>query len=302
MDKIETIRAFLKVVETGGFTPAAREMNLSRSAVSKYVSHLENDLGTQLLNRTTRQVKATETGAAFYDRCVTILSDLRDAELSVTNLQENPMGNLKINAPMSFGTLHLSGAVVDFMEKYPDINVQAVLNDRFVDPVQEGYDVTIRIADLPDSSLIAKKLTPANRVLCASPQYIANSDQLRHPKDLRNHPCLHYGYLATGNVWRFQSDSKDISVQINGILCSNNAEILHNGVLRGMGIALLPTFIVGPDLQSGRLVPLLQEFELSALGIYALYPPNRQLSTKVRLFIDFLAERFGNTPSWDCVS
>jgi DNA-binding transcriptional LysR family regulator len=302
MDKFAAMRAFAKVVENEGFAAAGRELRLSRSAVSKYVAELERGLGTQLFNRSTRHVSPTESGLAFHEKCVAILAALEDAERAVSDLQDRPSGTLKINAPMSFGILHLGRALADFMARYPDVRVELSLNDRFVDPVEEGFDVTIRIADLPDSSLIAKKIAPANLVVCASPDYLGKAGTPAHPSELRAHRCLNYGYSASGNQWRFSGPNGPVGVRIDGVLCSNNGQVLCDAAERGLGIALLPTFIVGAALQEGRLSTVLTEFRAPEIAMYAIYPPNRHLTAKVRLLIEFLSGCFGDPPYWDLVS
>ena len=301
MDKLESLRAFTKTVERASFSTAGRELRLSRSAVSKYVRELEEALGVQLLNRTTRKVSPTENGQAYYERCVAILADLDEADRAITQLQAEPRGLLRVNAPMSFGTLHLSRAIADFMAKYPELRVQLVLSDQLIDPLQEGFEVTLRIAELGSSNLVARKLVPANRVICASPAYLARRGTPGHPRELRSHDCLAYGYLATGNQWKLTGPDGDHWIQIPWTLCANNAELLRDAALAGNGIALLPTFIAGADLQEGRLVAILPEYKAPALSLYAVYPPTRHLSAKVRLFIDFLVERFGARPYWDLV-
>lgn len=302
MDKFEAVRIFTKVVENHGFTAAAQVLGLSRSSVSKTVSQLEKSLGAQLLNRSTRFVSPTDTGAAYYDRCVTILADLEDADKAVQELQGEPRGSIRLNAPMSFGTLHLGSAIADFIAAYPEVRVEAALNDRVIDPVQEGFDLTIRIGELVDSSLIARKLAPANRVLCASPDYLKDHCAPEKPADLKFHNCLHYGYLPTGNMWRLKGPHGEVTtVQIEGVLCSNNAEMLMAGAIKGAGIALLPTFIAGAELQAGQLVSVLPDYRPPEITVYALYPPNRHLSVKLRLLIDFLSKRFGDPPYWDLV-
>jgi DNA-binding transcriptional LysR family regulator len=301
MDKLNSIRAFTKVVQHGSFAAAARDLRLSRSAVSKYVMELEEELGVQLLSRTTRSVTATENGQAYYERCLAILSDLEEADLAATRLQAEVRGLLRINAPMSFGTLHLARAVADFMEKYPDLRIQLVLSDQQVDPVQEGFDVTLRIADLPSSSMIARRIAPARRSICASPSYLARHGTPNHPDDLRGHACLTYGHLATGNQWKLTGPDGDHWIAVPWTLCTNNAEVLRDAALQGRGIALLPTFIAGADFQQRRLATILPSYQAPEISIYALYPETRHLSPKVRVFIDFLAERFGGRPYWDLV-
>jgi DNA-binding transcriptional LysR family regulator len=301
MDKLSSIRAFTKVVEHGGFAAAARELRLSRSAVNKYVIELEQELGVQLLARTTRRVTPTENGQAYYERCRAILADLEEADVAVTRLQSEPRGLLRINAPMSFGTLHLGRAVADFMEKHPQLQIQLVLSDQLIDPVQEGFDLTLRIADLPSSSLIARRIAPAVRVVCAAPSYLERRGVPKHPDDLRHHDCLAYGHLATGNQWKLVGADGDHWIRIPWTLCTNNAEVLRDAAVCGRGIALLPTFIAGADLQDGRLRTILPDYKPPEISIYAVYPQTRHLSVKVRLFIDFLVERFGGRPHWDLV-
>ena len=301
MDKLNSIRAFTKVVQHSSFAAAARDLRLSRSAVSKHVIELEQELGGQLLSRTTRSVTATENGQAYYERCLAILSDLEEADLSATRLQAEVRGLLRINAPMSFGTLHLARAVADFMEKYPDLRIQLLLSDQQVDPVQEGFDITLRIADLPSSSMIARRIAPARRAICASPSYLARHGTPKHPDDLRGHACLTYGHLATGNQWKLTGPDGDHWIAIPWTLCTNNAEVLRDAAVQGRGIALLPTFIAGADFQQGRLATILPGYQAPEISIYAIYPETRHVSLKVRVFIDFLVERFGGRPYWDLV-
>ena len=299
MDKLTSIRAFIRVVDLGSFSEAARSMRLSRSAISKYVIDLETELGVQLLHRTTRSASPTDNGRLYYERCVTILSDLEEADLTVSQLQAAPRGTLRVNAPMSFGTLHLGGAIAAFMEQYPDLNIHLILSDQQIDTVQEGFDVTIRIADMSDSSLIARRIVPAHRVLCASPDYLKRHGTPKHPDDLRTHECLSYDYLGTGAQWKLTGKDGVHWLHVPAKLCSNNAEILRDAAVGGQGIALLPTFIASPDLRAGRLRNILTAYKAPELSVCALYPPTRHLSTKVRAFIDFLVERFGDRPAWD---
>jgi DNA-binding transcriptional LysR family regulator len=301
MDKLTSIRAFTKVVAHGSYSEAARELRLSRSAVSKYVIELEEELGVQLLHRTTRSTSPTENGQAYYERCLAILADLEEADLAVSRLQAEPRGLLRVNSPMSFGTMHLGSALAGFMEKYPEVRFQVVLSDALLDPVEEGFDVTLRIADLPSSSLIARKIAPAHRVICAAPAYLDRRGTPHHPNDLRSHDCLDYGHLATGNQWKLIGPDGDHWIAVHWTLCANNGETLRDAAVKGRGIALLPTFIVGADLQQGTLRSILSDYKAPELALYAIYPPNRHLSVKVRLFIDFLVERFGGRPYWDLV-
>ncbi len=296
MDKFDSLRAFTQVVNSGGFAAAAREMGLSRSAVNKLVIALENELGVQLLHRSTRVVTPTETGLAFYERSVEILASLEEAERSITQLQAEPKGRLRVNAPMSFGTMHLAPALANFLAQYPDLQVQLTLSDRFVDPIEEGFDITVRIAELQDSaSLIAHRLTVAERVLCAAPAYLEAHGIPQCPDDLRHHSCLHYGQLAIENQWTLVGPDGEQTMTVRGALCSNNGEVLRDAAVRGLGITLLPTFIVSQELEQGTLKQILPNYHAPELSISVLYPVNRHLSTKVRLLVDFLQEQFAQS-------
>jgi DNA-binding transcriptional LysR family regulator len=296
MDKFEQMRAFTQVVVSGGFAAAARQMGQSRSTVNKLVIALENDLGAQLLHRSTRVVTPTETGLAFYERCVEILSSLEDAERSVAQLHGEPKGRLRINAPMTFGTMHLAGAIADFIAQYPDLQVELTLSDRFIDPIEEGFDVTVRIAEpQPTSSLLVQPLIPAKRVLCASPTYLEKHGTPMHPTELRSHSCLHYGQIAIEHRWTLTGVDGEYTTIVQGVLCSNNGEVLRDAAIRGLGVTLLPRFIVEPALQQGTLQIVLPNYHPSELFIEVLYPVNRHLSTKIRLLVDFLQERFGQS-------
>lgn len=300
MDRFECMRAFTRVVDAGGFAAAARGMGLSRSVINKYVIQLEHDLGTQLLQRSTRRVTPTETGLTFYDRAVQILAELDDAIGAITELQEQPTGNLRVNAPMSFGTLHLARLVGDYMAAHPAVRLELVLNDRFVDPIEEGFDVTVRVGDPQTSaSLVAQEIVVLERVLCAAPAYLAAHGEPLHPTELKQHRCLHYGHLASASQWRLHGSRGEQSYAINCVMCSNNGEALQAAALQGQGIALLPTFIVGAALREGSLRSVLCDHRATPLSLYALYPPQRRMSAKVRRFVQLLAERFGNQPYWD---
>ncbi len=291
MDKLESMRAFTQVVEAGGFAAAARHMGLSRSAVNKLVINLEEHLQTQLLHRTTRRVAPTDAGRAYYDRCLAILADLEEAELALNRLHQEPRGSLRINAPMTFGTLHLAPLVVEFMAQYPDLYVELVLNDRRIDPIEEGFDVTLRIAaDRPGPGLIAHPLDPCPMVVCAAPAYLEHHGSPSQPQELGHHACLHYGHRSQENSWILGGDEPQ-TVTIHGPLCSNNGEVLRAAAIAGLGIAMLPEFIVESDLRSDRLRPVLSAYPPPAIQIYALYPVKRHLSAKVTRLVEFLAER-----------
>jgi DNA-binding transcriptional LysR family regulator len=289
MDKLESIKAFTQVVEIGGFAAAARHMGVSRSAVNKLVINLENDLKTQLLHRTTRTVTPTDAGRAFYQRCTGILADLAEAELALTELQQEPKGKLRINGPMTFGTLHLAPIVADFLAQYPELEIELALNDRFIDPIEEGFDVTVRIAQpLKSANLIVHHLAPSPIVLCAAPAYLDQRGTPHHPEDLKHHACLHYGHVAQDYVWTLIGPQQTHQFHVHGSLCCNNGEGLRQAALAGLGIVMLPTFIIGEDLRSGRLQQVLLDYHPPKTGIYALYPVNRHLSAKVKAWVEFL--------------
>jgi DNA-binding transcriptional LysR family regulator len=292
MDKLASLRAFVKVVELGSFSEAGRQLRLSRSAVSKYVGDLEQSLGVQLLNRTTRHASPNENGQAYFERALSVLAELDAADRAVTQLQATPRGLLRVNAPMSFGTMQLGPAIADFMEQYPELQIQLVLNDEQVDPVQDGFDVTLRIADLESSSLIARKIVAIDRQLCASPSYLEKHGTPTHPDELRSHTLLTYGFLLTGNQWKLTGKDGDHWIQPRWTLCANNAEVLRDAAIKDRGVALLPTFIADAALRDGALRSFLSTYKAPPLTLYAIYAPTRHLAVKVRLFIDFLVARF----------
>jgi len=299
LDTLEGMAVFAHVVEAKSFTAAAGRLGRSKSSVSKAISQLEDRLGARLLNRTTRRLSLTEAGAAFYERAARMLAEAEQAELAVSALQDEPRGLLRVNAPQTFGQRHLGGPVAAFLERYPGLSIEMTLDDHFVDLVDEGYDVAVRIAALPDSSLIARRLAPNRRVVCGSPAYFERAGRPQRPGDLRHHNCFGYAYQVTGDEWRFVGPDGPTSVRVSGTLSANNGAILKAALLDGLGVALLPTFAIDRELREGRLVTVLDAYEDTGTSIYAVYPHNRHLSAKVRAFVDFLAERFEPEPYWD---
>jgi len=300
IDGIGDMITFARVVEARSFSEAARRLGLSKSAVSKQVARLENRLGARLLNRTTRRISPTEVGAALYERCSRIAAEVEEAEEAVMRLHAAPRGVLRVNAPMSFGHLHLAPAIAPFLERYPEVRIDLSLTDRFVDVIDEGFDVVIRIARLENSSLIARKLAPARRIVCASPDYVRRHGSPETPADLIRHDCILYANHSTQSEWCFEDPSgRRHTVRVDGRLRIDNGDAGRAMLLGGGGVALMPTFLVGADVQAGRLVHLLPEYEDVFGGIYALYPHSRHLSPKVRAFIDHLGESFGPEPYWD---
>lgn len=293
------LAVFAKVAEVKSFTKAAEALGLSKSAVSKHVAGLEERLKARLLQRTTRRLSLTEVGTALFARAQRIVAEVEEAERAVTALSTEPRGTLRVSAPMSFGIRHLGPVLADFMVRFPALHVDLALNDRMVDIVEDGFDLAIRIAKLPDSSLIARKLCPGRRIVCASPEYWRRHGTPKTPADLKNHNCLMYTYLPNPDELRFDGPDGPVAVPVAGTLHSNNGDILRAAALAGIGFFFAPTFLVGDDVRAGRLERVLPEYDDTSLSIYAVYPHTRHLSAKVRAFIDFLAERFGGEPPWD---
>ena len=297
MDHLTGMAVFAKVVETGTFTGAAQAMGLSKGAVSKQIARLEDRLGARLLNRTTRRSSLTEVGAAFYERCRRIVAEAEEAELAVTRLHAEPRGTLRVNLPMSFGMLHMADALPDFMAAYPEISLDVTLDDRVVNVVDEGFDVVIRITELPDSSLIARRVAPFRIATCAAPAYWDAHGRPTHPDDLRHHACLLYSYLSNLNEWRYRGPDGPFAVRVDGPMRGNNGDLLRAAAVAGLGVVRSPTFIVGCDVVEGRLEQVLTEYEDDDRGIYAVYPHNRHLSAKVRAFMEFTQATLQKTSS-----
>lgn len=302
MDRLAALEAFVKVAETRSFSLAARRLKASKSAISRQVSALEAELGARLFHRTTRSLALTEAGARYLERVSRVLTDLAEADESVSAMQAVARGRLRVNAPMSFGFLHLAPALKEFCALYPQVELDLVMNDRFVDLVEEGFDVAVRIAALQDSSLVARRIAPIRLVVCASPDYVTQRGAPLTPRDLAGHDCLLNSNIPGAQEWRFQNPGgKPFSVQVSGKLAINNGDALRVAALNGLGLTVLPTFIVGRDLQSGALLSLLSEYVPQELALHAVYPHPRHLSPKVRAFVDFIADRFGPRPYWDLV-
>lgn len=299
MDRLSGLAIFAAVVEEKSFSAAAKQLGMSKSAVSKQVGKLEDRLGARLLNRTTRRLSLTEVGSTYYEHCVRILEEAEVAEAAVTRMHDRPRGTLRINAPVSFGILHLAPAICDFLEENQEIAIDMTLDDRFVDLVEEGYDVAVRIGDLKDSSLIARNLAPCRFVVCATPEYLARFGTPAVPQDLIHHNCLIYTYRNEPEWCFTDTDGERTTVKLNGTFHANNGDALRAAALEGLGILGSPTFIIGDDLRSGRLVPILCDFTFRSATVNAVYPHRRHLSPKVRAFVDFAAGRFGPEPYWD---
>lgn len=297
MDTLTGMDLFVRAVDTGSFSETARAMNLTPSAVSKQIARLEDRLGARLFNRTTRRLAPTEEGRAYYERCRQILADIEEAEAAVSQLNATPRGVLRVNMPIVFGRRHVVPAISDFLTRFPDVHLDVTMTDQFVDPIAEGVDMLIRVGELKDSSLIARKLASSRRVIIATPGYWERHGRPTLPADLAKHNCLTYAYLATGNDWRMTgADGVEHVVAVSGNLAANNGEALMAAALDGVGVALLPTWMCGPEMQCGELEEVLADYALPEPSVHAIYPPGRHLSAKVRAFVDFLVERFKQQP------
>jgi DNA-binding transcriptional LysR family regulator len=287
---------FARVVEAGSFAAAAKALGQTRAAVSKQIGALEERIGAQLLHRTTRTMHLTEIGAEFYARCARIAEEAREAERAVASLQGAPRGLLRIAAPVTFGRRYLAPLVAPFAARHPDISIDLALSDAPLEGAEDGYDVAIRIAPRADGAFFSRCLGPSRHVVCASPEYFARHGTPQLPEDLRNHNCLVYSCLPTPRLWRFRSGK---SVRVDGNFAVNHGESLRRAVVDGMGVGYMPTFIVGPDLADGRLVSALDAWAQSKQKVFAVYPRNRNLAPKVRVFVDYLAESFEPSPPWE---
>ncbi|NOZ67380.1 MAG: LysR family transcriptional regulator [Alphaproteobacteria bacterium] len=299
MGQFEDMDAFVRIVDAGSISRAANQLGVVKSAISRRLTDLETRLGVQLLSRTTRRSSLTEAGHIYYNRAVQILGDVADINASTSNTKAALNGRLKISAPSSFGLLHLSPAINEFAELHPELAIHMDFNDRIVDLVDEGYDLAFRIAELKESSLIALKLAPVRRVICASPDYLARKGNPKKPDDLKKHDILQYA-LGDNYIWKLTaSDGRTQSVNLAARMSANNGDFLKEAAVQGHGIILSPTFIVWKALRAGTLVPLLQDYSVSGLNAYAVYPETRHLPNRVRRLIDFLKQKFNGKPYWD---
>jgi DNA-binding transcriptional LysR family regulator len=299
MDRFKTMDSFVRVATVGSFSAAAKQLGTSRALVSLHITDLEKRLGVRLLNRTTRCLTLTEVGARYLEFCQHTLLEINEQEASIAQLQKEPRGSLKVTAPKSFGTLYLSDALVSFSARYPSIRVSLILEDysfRAYDFVDHGLDVAVRLGDLPDSSLIARKISTLQWVVCAAPKYLARHGAPKTPTELGKHPCLaHVNLDPNDRAWRLHSGDNLISVKINGAFSSNSALALRKAALAGLGIGYLPLYCIEDDLKSGALRRLLPNYSPPQRPIYVVYPPAARIPERVRTFVEFLAQWFGNS-------
>jgi len=297
MDKFLEMKTFAAVVDAGSFVQAADALAISKPTVSRYVADLEQRLGVRLLQRTTRKLSLTEEGRAFYGRCKAVLADVEVAETEITSKAVTVKGLIKVNVPVSFGLLELAPLWPGFMARYPDVELDITLADRVVDLVEEGYDLAVRIARLPNSSLVSRKLASTRMVLCASPGYLRKHGKPKHPSDLTQHAVLSYSLLATGDQWEFDGPDGPVAVTVKPIMRTNSGDTCIAAARKHRGIVFQPSFMVSADLQSGALVELMPQYRSMEFGIYAVYPTRQHVSPKVRAMIDFLVKEMDGV-SW----
>lgn len=299
MNRFDELECFVRVVAAGSITAAAQHLGVAKSVVSRRLSELEDRLGTRLLTRTTRRMSLTDAGRGYHDRALRILADIAEADAEATGSARELEGRLRLAAPLSFGLLHLSAALDEFALANPGVHFDVDLNDRPVDLVGEGFDLALRIAELQDSSLVARRLSPIRHVVCASPDYWAEHGLPATPDDLLSHRALRYTN-SPHQAWRYVGpDGSNGEIRLEDRLQANNGEFLRQAGKAGIGVLMQPTFIVYQAIEAGELQPVLTEYRWRELSAYAVYPANRHVPARVRSFVDFLADRFGSRPYWD---
>lgn len=306
MDQIAALRAFIAVSEAGGFAPAARRMGLATSSLTRQVDALEAKLAVKLLNRSTRSVTLTDAGQVYFEKTARILSDLQDADLALAG-HDGPRGLLRVSAPLAFGRLHLAPLLAGYLESCPEVELDLIFTDSVTNLAEENVDVAIRIGALESSSLIARKLAPHRRVVCASPDYLEREGIPRRPSDLAEHACLAFTFTPGRDLWRFEGRTgRTEEVDVKGRIRANSSETLVQAAVAGLGVVMMPTWLVGADLQAGRLQAVLEDWRTSPgamdTGIHAVYLANRRGVPKVRSFVEFLLRRWSPVPPWEILA
>jgi len=299
MNKLQAMEVFIQVVDCGSFTKAAEMLNLPKATVSTLVQTLESTLSVKLLHRTTRQVMITSDGAAYYERCVQILSDVRDAEESLSRHRLSPSGRLRVDTPTGLASEILIPALPAFFERYPDISLELGSTDRPVDLVEEGVDCAVRGGELIDPNLIARRVGVINFMTCASPDYIARHGMPQHPRDLERHRCVNYFSAKNGKIsnWDFARDGERIEVALPGTIALNDSNAYVQAGLAGLGVIMMTDYLLTAHVASGRMVPVLPEWRSDPLPVHIVYPQNRHLSAKVRVFVEWVSELFAAHPN-----
>ncbi len=296
MDQLTSMRLFIRVVQTGSFTAVARETGVGQSSVSKHLAALEATLGTRLLSRTSRKLSLTEVGTDYYERCLLILMEVDEAQSAVTSITGDPKGVLRVSVPVSFGQRHIIPHMPDFLRTYPNIKLDIMLMDRHVDLVAEGIDVAIRIGTLEDSSLIARRLGDSPRLVVASKAYLDSRGRPGHPDELKNHNCLVYSLLSTVNIWHYQHEGKEFTVQVDGTFQANNSDAVRHMALAGCGIMVMPKWMSDTCIQDGRLEAILTDYKFQEVPIQAVYLDKRYVPPKVSSFVNFLQKSYAGDP------
>ncbi|ADO73229.1 LysR family transcriptional regulator [Stigmatella aurantiaca] len=300
MDRLRALEIFVKVVARGSFARAAEALDTSPANVTRYMNELESHLSTRLLNRSSRKLSLTESGEALYERGKSILDDVAEAEALASSASLQPRGRLRLNAPVSFGILHLAPLWPQFMQRHPGVELDVSLTDRVVDLVEEGYDLAIRISRAGPATHVARKLATSQNIVCAAPAYLRRHGRPKVPTDLSRHTCVGYSYSATADEWHLLDGTGQMhAVKVRCAMHANNGDTVRAAALAGAGITWQPTFLIADDLRQGRLVPLLPGYRMPDIDVLALYPSRRYLSAKVRVMVDFLAEALSGTPPWD---
>lgn len=308
MESFNAIPIFIAVTDNAGFSSAARQLGISKSAVSKRITQLEDQLGARLFHRTTRKLSLTEAGERFYEYAAQANRSAQQAEDAVHELKGEPRGILKIQLPMTLGQMHIAPLIPIFLQRYPHLEIDLVMDDRHINLVEQGYDLAVRAGDMPDSNLIARPLAPLHSVVCASPKFLQAFEQqfkqtLDQPPRLTKANCITYSYSSNANIWQFvssQASKPSHKIKVSGNYRVNNSAALKQALIAGVGIGRLPTFIVGDAIKRGELVALFQDYKMPSKSLYAVYPERQYLPTKVRAFLDFLIEKLGqDIPYWD---
>jgi len=291
------MRTFAAVAKASSFTKAAERLGISVKLASKYVGQLEDRIGVRLLNRTTRRISLTEVGVAYLERCQFILDEFDNLEAAVHDKQTTPKGLIHITAPVTFGEMHLTPLISGFLQSQPGISINLNLSDRHTDIIDEGFDLAIRIGELSDSSLIAKRLGPVKLVVLATDKYLEKFGTPTHPRQLSGHHCIIDSNFRSGAQWPFQENGNRLPVKISGTFQANSANAVRQIALSHQGIAMSPDYVVNNDIETGKLKTILDDYLPPPLGIYAVYPHSRRLAAKVRVFVDYMAKQLGSRQS-----
>jgi DNA-binding transcriptional LysR family regulator len=303
MDRLQAMRVFTAVVETGSFSRAAEQLHLSATAASRHVAELEKHLGAQLLQRSTRRIHLTEIGTNYYDRCRLILADVEEAEAQAATSESQPKGILRISLPHSFGLRYIAPLIPEFSRRYPELQLELSFSDRRVDLVEEGIDMAIRITGDLKTSLIARKLAPVRMSCCAAPSYLNAHGTPRTPEELGQHNCITYSYAQNSNAWTFIQDGKPQEFPVKGRLRSNSGDLGRLAALDGLGITTLPDFIICDDLRSGSLIALLPGHPIPSINVYAVYLPGARRAARIKAMVEYLWDALGRgSPPWESVS